>query len=1263
MDRYEATIGSDAYQFSPLHKGSLGMVRMYSVIVNPDAARAGNWGRHFYRLVIWPEGRPDEVVLIHNGRGDMDGAGRVLAEFFWDGRDQYGNLVPAGTYEFCFRARFLPMLDQRIHSLQSYADLDAIEAKEEAQESVETVVVNYDLDPSMAQHLRLMRAAGACQIQTNTPLESGFGYNFYYGSNHSHSNLSDGGLDAATSSTCKSGQDGYGVWGPAEIYAYARNEAGCDFWIITDHNHQFDDSVNHKNPPLTEAKVKQAYQAGLAAAQAATVNGSFVALFGQEWGTLATNGGHINIYESPKLFGWDTCSSCTGSNAECTPGSNCYFDVFTPKNIHLPLYARMVENPSPAGSIGHFCHPSSGDFTSFTFDANADNALQGIAIRSGLAFSVGAFTCADSNIGSSVYFTRWAEALNKGFHLGPVMDQDSHCNNHGVAVPNRTCYVVPNGTSPALTRANIMAAHRARHFFATEDPNIQLVFTAGNGKIMGDIFTAPAGLSFRVAAYDPDGETFTAVKVFRGQIGGGAVSSSSPWQSVTNQSTYTFSDTVSSGTYYYFVQVTQSDGHDAWSAPMWVTYSGSTTYTIQGSCGTSGATVTAGSYTATSDASGNYTLSSLPAGTYTVSVSKSGCTFSPTSLSVTVGPNATGKNFTADCTTYYSIAGNCGTASATVTAGTKSATSDGSGNYTLSNLTAGTYTVSASKSGCTFSPTSLSVTVGPNATGKNFTASCGTTYYSIAGNCGTASATVTAGSASTTADGSGNYTISNLTAGTYTVSASKSGCTFSPTSLSVTVGPNATGKNFTATCGSGDTQLTSGTTLNSQSVALSAWKYYYITVPSGATSLEFKTTNASADIDIYTRAGSKPDLSNYTCRPYSGSGNETCTATNPAAGTWYLGVYGYKAATFSVTATVVAGGTTYYSIAGSCGTASATVTAGSYSATSDASGNYTISNLPAGTYTVTPSKSGCTFSPTSTSVTVGPNATGKNFTASCGSGTTALTSGSTLTGQSVALQAWKYYTIAVPSGSTGLTVATSGASADIDLYVKFNAQPTGSVYDCAKETSSGNETCTISSPSTGTYYIGVYGYAAASYAITATVTGGTGLTERLANGGFETITASCATAPDGSWARSAYTGTAFNILVTGSSYYPRTGSDLAYLGVYNSSTQTLDSAAITIPSTATQATLSFYVSVVTAETGTTAYDKLEVQLVNTSGTVLATLGTVTNLDKTSSASTYVQKSYSVLSYKGQTVKVRFKATNGSSYVTTFRVDDVSLMSN
>jgi hypothetical protein len=80
-----------------------------------------------------------------------------------------------------------------------------------------------------------------------------------------------------------------------------------------------------------------------------------------------------------------------------------------------------------------------------------------------------------------------------------------------------------------------------------------------------------------------------------------------------------------------------------------------------------------------------------------------------------------------------------------------------------------------------------------------------TATYSISGNAGVASATVSySGQAtgSVTADGSGNYTISGLANGSYTITPSLAGYTFSPTSRNETVsGANITGVNFTATAG------------------------------------------------------------------------------------------------------------------------------------------------------------------------------------------------------------------------------------------------------------------------------------------------------------------------------------------------------------------------------------------------------------------------------------------------------------------------------
>ena len=68
---------------------------------------------------------------------------------------------------------------------------------------------------------------------------------------------------------------GSGTFTPADVYTYARNTAELDFWVVNEHNHLIQDAIATNNPPLTETKVRQRYQDGLNAANAATVNGSF----------------------------------------------------------------------------------------------------------------------------------------------------------------------------------------------------------------------------------------------------------------------------------------------------------------------------------------------------------------------------------------------------------------------------------------------------------------------------------------------------------------------------------------------------------------------------------------------------------------------------------------------------------------------------------------------------------------------------------------------------------------------------------------------------------------------------------------------------------------------------------------------------------------------------------------------------------------------------------------------------------------------------
>jgi len=91
---------------------------------------------------------------------------------------------------------------------------------------------------------------------------------------------------------------------------------------------------------------------------------------------------------------------------------------------------------------------------------------------------------------------------------------------------------------------------------------------------------------------------------------------------------------------------------------------------------------------------------------------------------------------------------------------------------------------------------------------------------------------------------------------------------------------------------------------SSLSGASGSWQHFPITVPAGTTSLTVKQFNGTGDADLYVRSGSQPTTTAYNCRPYLSGNTETCTISNPVAGTWYVSVQAYSAYSgLSLTAT------------------------------------------------------------------------------------------------------------------------------------------------------------------------------------------------------------------------------------------------------------------------------------------------------------------------------------------------------------------------
>ncbi len=211
-----------------------------------------------------------------------------------------------------------------------------------------------------------------------------------------------------------------------------------------------------------------------------------------------------------------------------------------------------------------------------------------------------------------------------------------------------------------------------------------------------------------------------------------------------------------------------------------------------------------GAQTATADANGNFTFSNVSNGIYVVTPSKSGVTFIPATQSLTInGGNVSGVSFTTTTSAGMitgTVTGSGGTvAGAAVSYSGGSATTGSNGGYTLSNVPAGTVSVTASATG--YQSSTQSVTVTANATtSQNFTLStaAGTVAGTVTNSSGTAlaGATVSYSGGSTVTASNGSYTLSNIQVGTFTVTASAAG--YQNSIQSVTVSANTTTtQNFT----------------------------------------------------------------------------------------------------------------------------------------------------------------------------------------------------------------------------------------------------------------------------------------------------------------------------------------------------------------------------------------------------------------------------------------------------------------------------------
>src|SRR5262249_50698172 len=126
---------------------------------------------------------------------------------------------------------------------------------------------------------------------------------------------------------------------------------------------------------------------------------------------------------------------------------------------------------------------------------------------------------------------------------------------------------------------------------------------------------------------------------------------------------------------------------------------------------------------------------------------------------------------------------------------------------------------------------------------------------------------------------------------------------------------------------------------------------------------------------------------------------------------------------------------------------------------------------------------------------------------------------------------------------------------------------------------------------------------------------------------------------------------------------PHTGLDSAFLCGYNNCVDKIWQT-VTIPSTMTSATESFWAYFSTNESGSTCFDYLYARIRNSTGSTIIT----TPLQQcNANAHGWVQYTFNVTSalsaYKGQQVQIYFAGTTDSSLTSSMFVDDVTFTVN
>lgn len=414
-------------------------------------------------------------------------------------------------------------------------------------------------------------------------------YHTYYGLLHAHTMICDG-----------SGT-------PEEAYAMAK-AAGLNFFAVTPHNHiEAESGAKERKDGVLIARQPELYNGSsnvtvtrkwkdngamrteqvnikplLRAAKEAT-DSRFVALYGQEFSTISS-GNHVNVLGiNYVLRGENGNFSKLVKELAQTGGEmpvvqlnhpDVEQDLFYGGSTASEQHKMYNDYGIDAGDLG----PHFGDWV---------RAMQPythlIEVLSGPAM--------EQNRKEHYHYTDNANDyffyLTQGLHVSPSAGQDNHYKTWGTVTDARTGVV-----AKSLSAASLYDAFRRYRTFATEDKNLRTVLYI-NDSLMGATLFVPDGNPLDITIHITDADEPNAdydVSIYSGTIAAQLSTQAKDVKAAHglllkqkvhgNGLHYIKAVAYNGDSVFCYAKVTQADGDQAWTAPVWVNRKGGGTASI-----------------------------------------------------------------------------------------------------------------------------------------------------------------------------------------------------------------------------------------------------------------------------------------------------------------------------------------------------------------------------------------------------------------------------------------------------------------------------------------------------------------------------------------------------------------------------------------------------------------------------------------------------------------------------------------------------------